>query len=100
MNHPEAMHILQAIRNIRQLPNELVRRLPRSNIDTYKRSPVCIRIIPNELVDIPIVHPLRNHRKVALIERHSKQRQNVWVPKVLANHCLSAKSLWCIHRCK
>ena len=93
MNHPEVMHILQATRNIRQLPDELVRHLPGSNTDTHKSSPVCTRIYPNELVDVAIVHPLGNHRKLAFGERHSKQRQNVWMPKVLPGHHLSAKSL-------
>ena len=93
VNHPEVMHILQAIRNIRQLTDESVRHLLGSNTDTYKRSPVCIGIHPNELVDISMVHPLGNNRKVALTERQSEQRQNVWMPKVLPGHHLSAKSL-------
>ena len=93
VNHPEAMHILQAIRNICQLPDGLVRHLPEPNTNTYKRSSVCIRIFPDELIGVSIVHPLGNHRKVVFAERHSKQRQDVWMSKVLPGHHLSAKSL-------
>ena len=93
VNHPEVVHILQAIRNIHQLADESVKHLLGSNTDTYKRSPVCVRIHPNELVDVSMVHPLGNHRKDVLVERHSEQRQNVWMSKMLPGHHLSAKSL-------
>jgi hypothetical protein len=89
----EVMHILQAIRNICQLPGGLVGHSSGSNTDAYKRSSVCIRVFSNELVGVAIVHPLGNHRKVVFAERHSKQRQDVRMPEMLPGHHLSAISL-------
>lgn len=50
-------------------------------------------ILPDELVDVSIIHPLRNHRKFVLADSHPKQRQDVGMPEMLPGNHLSAESL-------
>ena len=54
-------------------------------------------ILLNKLVDISIIHPLRNHRKPVFAYGYPKQRQDVRMPEVLPGDALSAKSLQCTH---
>ena len=44
---------------------------------TYKLDAVHVLVLSNELDDVPMFHPLGNHRKLAFTYRHSKQRQYV-----------------------
>jgi len=62
MNYTEFMHILQAIRNASQLNGSSVRLL-QDQITTYKLGAVYMPIPLDELVDVSVLHPLRNESK-------------------------------------
>jgi len=47
----------------------------------------------NELVDIPIDHPLRNHRKELSPHRHSQQWEHVWMAEALPCYDFLAERL-------
>jgi len=34
-----------------------------TTLQPYKLEPICIHVLLDELVDVPIFHPLRRHRK-------------------------------------
>ena len=87
------MHILQAIRCLCQLSNGSVWHPLGLNTNTYKRNSVCVGIFPNELVDVSIVHPLGNHRKLVFAKHHPEQWRDVWMPKVFPGHHFFAKTL-------
>jgi len=58
MNHTEAMHIPQAVRNTNQLSNATSVRFLWDLVTTYKLSAVCMPIPLNEPVDVSVFHPL------------------------------------------
>jgi hypothetical protein len=74
VNHMEAMHVFQAVRNINQLNSTSVRHLcgwvTRA---TYKLSTIHIFVLLDKLVDVPIPHPLGDHCKPVFAYRHPKQ---------------------------
>ena len=47
----------------------------------------------DELVDIPIIHPLRCHRKLVGTHRHSQKRQHVLMAKCFPRHNLLTEHL-------
>jgi hypothetical protein len=74
VNHPEAMHIRQPVRDVNQLKRTSVRLCGGGDQGTtHKLSAVYMSIFLDELVDVPVIHPLRNHRKPAFAYRYSKQ---------------------------
>ena len=72
MHNAEIVHILQSVCNIDQLDDTLVSLL-RGQVTTYELGAVHMPILPNELVDVPVFHPLGNHREPAATHCHSKQ---------------------------
>ena len=58
----------------------------------YKFSAVHM-LLPNELIDVPILHPLGDHCKPAFTHRHSNQWQYVWMPEVLPDNSFSTETL-------
>ena len=60
------MHVFQAICNTSQLSGTLVRLL-QDQATTHKLSTVHMLIPLNELIDVPIFHPLRNQSKPVFI---------------------------------
>ena len=48
-------------------------------VKPYKLKSVHILVCLNELVDIPIDHPFRNHCKELFSHRHSQQREHIWM---------------------
>ena len=47
----------------------------------------------NEIIDVAILHPFRNHRESAFSNRHPEQRQNVWMVEVFPSDCLFTEFL-------
>ena len=91
MDHLEVMHILQALCNINELDMSAKGR-NRSNY-AYKLGTVHVRIFLNEIIDITILHPLRNHRESPFSNCHPEQRQDIGMVEVLPSDCLSAEFL-------
>ena len=96
VDYAEVMHILQTVRNINQLNSTLVRLL-RGQAATYELSAVGVPIPLDELVDIPILHPLRNQSESVFTHRHPKEWQDVGMPEVFPSNTLSAESLGFVH---
>ena len=48
---------------------------------------------PDELVDVPILHPLRHHHELVTVHCHTQQRQHVWMTKSVPGDYFFAKSL-------
>ena len=68
------MHVCQATCNVGQLNRESVRLSESGDRGVaYKLNAVCMSVLLNELIDVPILHPLGDHGKSALTHRHSKQ---------------------------
>ena len=93
VNYPEAMHILQPIRNPSQLDDASVS-LPRDRVTTYQLSAIHVSIPLDESIDVSVLHPFRNHREPVFTHRHPKQRQYIRMTEVLPGDSLSAESLW------
>ena len=73
MDNLEVMQILQAICDVNQLRG--VRQLPVEIVGvTHKHKAVGMWIHLDELVYVPILHPLRNHRKLVSTYCHPKER--------------------------
>ena len=68
------MHVRQAVRNINQLNRTSVRCFSGDRGVTHKPSAVHMFVLLDKLVDVPVFHPLGDHRKPAVTYRHSKQR--------------------------
>jgi hypothetical protein len=63
----------------------------------HKLNAVHMFVLLDKLVDVPILHPFGDHRKLTFAYRHSKQRQDIWVPEVFPGDSLSTESLQSIH---
>ena len=72
MDNAEIMHIPQAIRDVDQL-NGRSARLLRGQATAYKLGAIHVPIPLDKLVDVPVFHPLGNHRKLVFAYRHSKK---------------------------
>ena len=57
---------------------------------THKLNAVRMFILPDGFIDVPVLHPFRDHRKPAFAYGHSKQWQDIWMPKVFPGDTLSA----------
>jgi hypothetical protein len=74
VDHVEAMHVCQALRDVDQLNSTSSRHLwGRYQEVTYEFGAVYMFILPNELDNVPMFHPLRDHCEPAFTHRHSKQ---------------------------
>jgi hypothetical protein len=73
MNHAEAMHVPQATCNVNQLNRTSAKLCSRDRGVTHKLSPVYMTVLLDKLVDVPMFHPLRDHRESPVTYRHSKQ---------------------------
>ena len=69
----EVMHVRQAIRNVNQLNITSAGLCGEDRGATNKLSAVYTRVLLDELVDVPVFHPLGDHRKSVSAYRHSKQ---------------------------
>jgi len=61
--------------------------------EPYKLKPFRISIRIDELVYVPVCHPLRCHRKLVIAHRHPQQRQHVGMSKRFPGHDLLTESL-------
>jgi hypothetical protein len=92
VNYTKVVHIFQAIRNTNQL-NGTSARLLRGRVETYKLSAVYVPIPFNELVDVSILHPLRNQSEPVFVQCHTKQWQDVGMSEVLPSNSLTTEPL-------
>jgi hypothetical protein len=60
---------------------------------THQLSAVRIFFLLDKLVDVPMFHPFGDHRKPLFAYRHSKQREDIWMPEVFPGDSFSAESL-------
>jgi len=67
MDYVEVVHILQPIRNARQLNNSSVRLL-RDQATTYKLDAVYKPTSLDKLIYVPVLHPLGNQSKPVFIQ--------------------------------
>ena len=72
VDHAEAMHVLQTTSNVNQLNRTSVRVCGGRGV-THKLGAVGIFVLPNELDDVPMFHPLGDHCKSAFTHCHSEQ---------------------------
>jgi hypothetical protein len=93
MNHAGAVHVRQAVCNVIQLNRISARFCGGDQRVTHKPSAVHMFVLLDELVDVPVFHPLGDHREPAFAYRHSKQWYNKWMPEVSPGDSLSAEPL-------
>jgi len=63
----EIVHVLQTIRNVDQLNGTSVRLL-RDQATTYELGAVYVPILPNEIVNVPVFHPIGNQSKSVFVQ--------------------------------
>jgi hypothetical protein len=73
VNHVEDVHVIQAVRNVNQLNRTSARHCGGDQGATHKRNAVHIFVLLDELIDVPVFHPLGDQRKPAFAYRHPKQ---------------------------
>ena len=95
MYHPLAVHIQQSPGNSFELPGTIssVTNGVNCGKKTHKLEPIRIPMCPDELVDIPIGHPFRDHRKQFFPHCHSQQWEHIWMAKALPRHDFLAERL-------
>ena len=93
------MQILQAICNVNQL-RDISQLLVYVGGVTHKHRAVGKSVFLNELVDVSIIRPLRNHRKPMFAYRDPKQREDIWMPEMFPSNSLSAEPLQRVHTYK
>jgi len=73
--HPLAVHIHQSLNNTFELQRSGTGHQCRAGstvrTKTYKFEPIRILVYLDELIDVPIGHPFRYHRKLVVSHRHS-----------------------------
>ena len=62
-------------------------------VGTYKLNAVRIRVRLDKIHDIPIVHPLGNHRIPAVAYRHAKQRYDIGMVELSPHNSFPAEVL-------
>ena len=66
---------------------------PAVEVKPYELEPVCIPMCLDELIDVPIDHPFRDHCKEPLLHRHPQQREHVWMAEGLPCYNFFAERL-------
>ena len=67
VDDPEVVHVLQTIGNADQLNGTSVRLL-RDHATTYELGAVDVPILPNEIVNVSVFHPLGNQSKSVFVQ--------------------------------
>ena len=80
-------------RSQRQPTEQTSAKLPLGRVITYKLSTVDVSIPLDEVVDVPIFHPLRDQSEPVFTHSHSKEWQDVGMSKVFPSNALSTESL-------
>jgi len=73
VDHTEVVHVLQAVCNVNQL-NIISVRLLWGQVVAYELNAVNVPIHLDELIDIPIIHPLGNQSEPIFAHCHSEER--------------------------
>jgi len=99
MYHPLAVHIQQPLGNAFELPRAIssVKGGVNAGVRPYKFESIRIPMGLDELGDVPIDHPFRNHRKEVFTHRHSQQWEYIRMAEDLPCHNFLAEHL-CDHR--
>ena len=89
------MQIYQSPSNVFKLSKVIVSNSSQLvvGVRSYKFEPIGILVHLDELIDVPICHPLRCHCEVVGIHCYSQQWQNVWMAKGLPGNNLLAEPL-------
>jgi len=79
MYHPLAVHIHQPPGNAFKLSGEISSAMGGVSVGArpYELEPVRILMCLNEINNIPIDHPFRDHRKEPFPHHHSQQREHI-----------------------
>jgi len=95
MYHSLAVHIHQPLGDAFELSRVISSEMGgvSAGVRTYKFKPVCIPMGLDELGDIPIDHPFRDHRKEPFPQRHSQQREHIRMAEGLPCHNFLAEHL-------
>jgi len=95
MYHPFAVHIHQPPGDTFELSRVIssVTGVVSAGVRPYKFKPIRIPMRPDELGDIPIDHPFRNHRKEPFSHRHSQQREYIRMAEALPRYNFLAERL-------
>ena len=95
MYHSLAMHIQQPPGNAFELSGMISSVIGRVSVEArpYKLEPICLPMCLDELDDIPIDHPFRNHREESFPHRHSQQRKHIRMLEALPRHNFLAERL-------
>jgi hypothetical protein len=88
---------MQAASNVNQLNRTSARFCGGDRRGTHKINAVHIFVLLDELIYVPMFHPLGDHRKPAFTYRHSKQWQDTLMPEVLPGDSLLTEPLQPIH---
>ena len=95
MYHSLAVHIQQPLGNAFELPGVILSVMGgvSAGARPYKLEPICLPMCLDELDNISIDHPFRNHRKEPFPHRHSQQREYIRMVEALPRHNLLAERL-------
>jgi hypothetical protein len=75
VNHAEAVHVHQPVRNADQLNGMSVGFCGGGDRGAaHKLDAVRVFVLPDKLNDVPVFHPFRNHREPVFTYCHPKQR--------------------------
>jgi len=95
MYHSLAMHVQQPPGNAFELSGVISSAMSGVSVRArpYKLEPIRLPTCLDEINNIPIDHPFRNHRKESFPHRHSQQREHVWMVKALPRYNFLAERL-------
>jgi len=95
MYHSLAVHIHQPLGDALELSRVISSEMSGVSVGvrTHKFKPICIPMGLDELGDIPIDHPFRDHRKEPFPHRHSQQREHIRMAQALPRYNFLAERL-------
>jgi len=95
MYHSLAVHIQQPLGDTFKLSRVILSAMGgvSAGVRTYKFKPVRIPMGLDELGDIPIDHPFRDHRKEPFPHRHSQQWEHIRMAEALPRYNFLAERL-------
>jgi len=73
VNDAKPVQVFHPMCNVHQLLKPFTSAFARDDMVTHKLRTVYFPVLPDELIDIAVIHPFRHHRK-PLLCLHAKQR--------------------------
>jgi len=87
------MQIFQSGRYTYKLSKRLVQRKSGSRLSTYETQAIVIRMGPDKLHDVPVLHPFRYDRKTWRLQQNTEKWQDVLMSEPLPSNGLLDKQL-------